>query len=74
MANQLTNKANFTIAGKWTISFTALETGYIHDRDNPKKVLGLKDETIDGGKVIAVEIMDKIEPKRAKFLVELVKA
>ena len=74
-ANKLTTKANFTIAGNWTISFNAGETGYIQDRDNPKKVLGLNDGTIDEGKVIAVEVMDKIEPesRRAKFVVKLVK-
>jgi hypothetical protein len=35
----------------------------------------LNDGTIDEGKVIAVEVMDKIEPesRRAKFVVKLVK-
>ena len=72
--NKLTNKAKFKIAGNWTIP-TAGETGYIEDRDDSKKVLGLNDGTIDEGKVIFVEIMDKIEPesRRAKFVVELFK-
>ena len=73
--NKLTNKAKYTIPGNWTIPLTAGEIGYIEDRDNSTKILGLNDETIDEGKVIAVEIMDKIKPdtRRAKFVVELVK-
>ena len=73
--NKLTNKAKYTIPGNWTISFKAGETGYIEDRDNSTKILGLNDRTIDEGKVIVVEIMDKIEPesRRAKFAVQLVK-
>jgi len=65
-ANKLTSKNGTTIAGNWTIAFTTGE-GYIHDRDNSTRVLGLKDVKIDEGKVIVVEVMDKVKPKRAKF-------
>ena len=68
-------QAKFKIAGNWTISFNAGEVGYIEDRDDSKKILGLIDRTIDEGNVIAVELMNKTEPdtRAARFEVELVK-